>query len=365
MDYVIRAVGASEAVTDSPSWLHEGAAEVIAEFQRELHGVDDLAPTAAELAVNLVPKRHVRRELLVAVAGSAERPDSVVGVLQMGLPLLDNRYRADAVVTVRRDWRRHGVGGALWQSCLEILDAEERTVAQAFTEHNREPEDGEESALTPRTGSGLLPGGDDAARFAARCGFELEQVERHSVIELPVAEQVLGSLGLAAEQAAGGEYRLVGWVGAAPDDLVPGLCRVAVAMSEDMPHGELEIEAMVWDAQRWRDGEASRAAAGRAVSTVAAVHRKTGDVVGYTEVAVLVDKPSVGYQDDTIVVQGHRGRRLGMLLKVANLRQLGREFPRLRRIHTWNAEENGPMLDINVALGFAPAGVEGVWQRRG
>ena len=37
--------------------------------------------------------------------------------------------------------------------------------------------------------------------------------------------------------------------------------------------------------------------------------------------------------------------------------------PLVRRVGTWNAEENAYMLDINVTLGFRPAGGSGEWQR--
>ena len=59
---------------------------------------------------------------------------------------------------------------------------------------------------------------------------------------------------------------------------------------------------------------------------------------------------------------GHRGRRLGMLVKAANLRRLTGELPAVRRVDTWNAEENAWMLAINVALGFRPSGGAGEWQ---
>lgn len=93
-------------------------------------------------------------------------------------------------------------------------------------------------------------------------------------------------------------------------------------------------------------------------------HCASGELAGYTEVWVKLDDPAVAYQENTIVRADHRGHRLGMWLKAANLQTLARDFPQVRRIHTWNAEENEHMLAINVALGFAPAGVEGAWQLR-
>ena len=60
----------------------------------------------------------------------------------------------------------------------------------------------------------------------------------------------------------------------------------------------------------------------------------------------------------------HRGNRLGMLVKILNLRRLAAEHPSVERILTFNAAENSHMLAINVALGFRPAGYDGEWQRR-
>ena len=73
---------------------------------------------------------------------------------------------------------------------------------------------------------------------------------------------------------------------------------------------------------------------------------------------------SCAFQEDTLVLREHRGRRLGMLVKTANLARLAEVQPGARRIGTWNAEENAHMLAINVALGFRPAGVWAAWQRR-
>jgi hypothetical protein len=69
-------------------------------------------------------------------------------------------------------------------------------------------------------------------------------------------------------------------------------------------------------------------------------------------------------QQDTLVTSEHRGRRLGMLTKVANLRRAQSRWPSARSVLTWNANENQHMLAINIALGFKPAGYEGEWQKR-
>ena len=64
-------------------------------------------------------------------------------------------------------------------------------------------------------------------------------------------------------------------------------------------------------------------------------------------------------QDDTLVLKEHRGHRLGMLLKVANLEFLQRERPGHPAVTTFNAAENEHMLAVNDALGFVPVRVGG------
>ena len=50
----------------------------------------------------------------------------------------------------------------------------------------------------------------------------------------------------------------------------------------------------------------------------------------------------------------HRGHRLGVAVKVANLRLLQRERPDITRLTTYNAEVNSHMIGVNEALGFRP-----------
>ena len=65
----------------------------------------------------------------------------------------------------------------------------------------------------------------------------------------------------------------------------------------------------------------------------------------------------------TLVLKEHRGHKLGMLLKVANLAHLQREQPGHPSITTFNAEENRFMLDVNEAVGFVPIAAESAWRK--
>ncbi|MGZ4469765.1 MAG: GNAT family N-acetyltransferase, partial [Nocardioidaceae bacterium] len=84
-----------------------------------------------------------------------------------------------------------------------------------------------------------------------------------------------------------------------------------------------------------------------------------GQVVAHT---VLVTPPAEhdpdnAYQWATMVARGHRGHRLGMAVKVANLRALAERQPEVPQVVTTNAETNAWMVAINDRLGFRPVAV--------
>lgn len=85
--------------------------------------------------------------------------------------------------------------------------------------------------------------------------------------------------------------------------------------------------------------------------------------MGFTELEVSAEPGRAVSQEDTLVLREHRGRRLGLLLKVANLELLAAESPGHPSVMTYNAEENRHMLTVNEALGFVPVGYEGAWRR--
>ena len=62
--------------------------------------------------------------------------------------------------------------------------------------------------------------------------------------------------------------------------------------------------------------------------------------------------PGWAFQQITAVPKEHRGHRLGLLVKAANLQQLTGDDPGARRILTGNAGANKYMIAINEMLGF-------------
>ncbi len=63
-----------------------------------------------------------------------------------------------------------------------------------------------------------------------------------------------------------------------------------------------------------------------------------------------------------MVLAGHRGHRLGLLVKVVMLEWLTEAEPAIRRILTGNAGANAHMIAINERLGFAVVDTYRSWE---
>lgn len=299
-------------------------------------------------------------ERLVTLAARDGR--TVLGYAQIELPGRGNEHLAYVDLAVRLGSRRRGLGSALWDATVDVARREGRRTVFAGVDQSTEPAPGPRT-LVPATGSGGVDMDRPGARFAAGRGLELEQVDRYSVLQVPLAADVLAAHQEAAAAVAHADYELVTWVDRCPDEWVDGLAVLEQAMSTDAPVGGLDLREEPWDAARVRRMERRRDTSGQRTLTAGAVHRATGTLAAFTQI-VLGSRPDFGWQHNTLVRTDHRGHRLGMLVKAGNLAQLAVQAPQARRIGTWNAEENAHMLAINVALGFAPAGGSSSWQLR-
>jgi GNAT superfamily N-acetyltransferase len=273
----------------------------------------------------------------------------VVAVGWMRTGLLDNLDRAEVAVHVLPAHRRRGHGRALAAHLERVARARGRSVLV-----------GEVSFAYD---AGPAGAGEDGPEFARAVGYDLALGDVQRMLELPVDDALLDRLaaGAAPYHTA---YTLRSWAGPVPEELLEGWARLTASLVTEAPTGELDVEPEAVSPEAVREGEALSARQGRTRWNTVAL-TADGEVVAYSDLATTVHEPERAYQWGTLVRRDHRGHRLGVAVKVANLRLLQAEGPAtLRTMVTWNAEVNGPMIAVNELLGFTPVARLGEFQKR-
>lgn len=354
-----------------PSALLQGRVQAANEHHHDAYGHTDFDDTPESYAAQYAHQAYRAKLCWAAVRAGTDpagvRPDEVLAGATAHLPLADNRTSADVALVVRPSARGQGIGRRLFDHVAADLAARGRTVWTTASFHPAALP-GSPGSLTANSGAGTIDGRHAAASFARNRGFVLEQAERYSILRLlpdvPHWHADLATWRRDAARHAGPDYELLQWVGRTPEEHLVPLAALRARMSVDVPSAGLEIEEEHWDADRVQAHDYGRLAAGERAVTTAVLHRPTGDLAAYTELLWPHHHPTGVWQEDTLVHGDHRGRRLGMLAKAANLTALVEANPAAQRVHTWNAVENTHMLAINQALGFVAQGLEAAWQRR-
>ncbi len=264
------------------------------------------------------------------------------------IPLLDNLDSAAMSVQVVPGVRRRGIGGAL----LAHLEGVAR-------EHGRTLFDGEAQWPTELGADG---DGWPAVEFARSHGYRLALGDVQRELALPVDPALLDAL--AADAAQHHEaYTLRSWVGPVPDDIAESWLALSNILMTEAPVGDREVEPDELDVANMRESDELLVKQGRTRYNTVALDA-AGEVVAYTDVGVTIHEPGRAYQWGTLVRRDHRGHRLGMAVKVANLRLIQDERDDLVRMFTWNAEVNSHMIGVNELLGFEPVARLGEFQKR-
>jgi GNAT superfamily N-acetyltransferase len=257
--------------------------------------------------------------------------------------------------------RGTGIGAALLAVLEDAATALGRSALQSQQAHK--PIVGGLRITSP-TGFGDVSADDPGVRFLVSHGYVLELVARISSLDLATVAGPAEAQMLTAQEQAGADYRVVTWSGLTPDDRLEDLAALKTGMATDAPMAGMEVAPDPWDAERVHEQGLRQRATGRTLVTAAAEHVPSGRLVAYTEIEVDPGPSPFAVQEDTLVLRSHRGHRLGLLLKAANIIHLLEVAPGARAITTFNAEDNRLMLDVNEALGFEPIGLEGNWQKR-
>jgi GNAT superfamily N-acetyltransferase len=292
------------------------------------------------VAMMQVELPDIRRRLITAHVG-----DRVVGGVFVMLPLLDNLDKLYVHVVVHPDERRQGVGTALERRLSEIAQELGRPTVIGV-------------AYVPADQRDDHP----YRRFAESRGYALANVEIGRALELPVAAELLDAWEAEAEPYLEG-YRLETFDGPIPEELAPSFCHLLGLLASEAPTGDLDFEPEVVPIEALRAREKAIVEQGRTVFTTLAID-SAGEAVADTVLGVSPDDTENVMQWATLVRSDHRGHRLGLAVKVRNLRAMQAAFPDRKRIWTQNSEGNDHMVSINEKLGFTPVEVVLEFQRK-
>lgn len=270
----------------------------------------------------------------LAVHVGAFDDDRLVGIGILYEFLLDNTEKAWFEAVVDPDHRERGVGTALVEHLLARAEADGRTVVLTDTK---------------------IPFAEVEThryrRFLERRGFSQANIEVVRHLDLPLPDDAVQKwLDHAAEKSDG--YRVETFVGHFPDELAESLCVLLGQLAVDAPTGTVDFEEEVMTPERLTERYAMTAAQGRETFETVAL-TPDGQVAAQTTLQVQTDGTDA-FQWGTFVHREHRGHRLGLAVKAANLRAVHQRRPQVRRVVTQNGETNGYMIDINEQIGFRP-----------
>jgi len=279
------------------------------------YGTEELSATAAELLPLWHDQEYEPKQLFAARLNGR----IVARAIFETRPAAEGNT-AWVDVQVHPQFRRRGLGTALADQLETLAIEDHRTNLVVYAVSKAAA--GER--LRSPTGFGSVPDANAEVRFLLDRGFRLKQVKRASRLALPVVADIVDGLVEQSQQRAGTDYRLHQWSGRTPDRWLDDMALLFTRMSTDTPNAGL---------------------------------------AGMTELGVPAEPDRPASQNDTIVLEEHRGHRLGMLLKAANIRHLQSTAPGHPSIITFNAEENRYMIEVNEAVGFLAVGCEGAWKK--
>jgi GNAT superfamily N-acetyltransferase len=323
----------------------------LAEWTAVLRASDkDLWPELAGFALPDIRAfaRHGGRSKRFALLAARGPGGPILGVGMMELTLRDNLGSADITVAVHPAHRRRGVGTAVVEGMAAHGRADGRAVLNAIVD-------------VPLHAAADHP----SLSFAPKLGFAamLSGNTRH--LSVPIAGARMDELRAEVARARHADaYRVLTFEAPWPASYLQDQCTLFQCMSTDEPHGDQSHEAEVWDAERVHENEALHAARGVRVVVAVAEHIASGRLAACTELLLAPDAPRQAWQMLTVVHPEHRGHRLGLAIKLANIDVLARQAPDVRVIVTGNAAVNAPMIAVNDLMGFEVVGEGQFWQKR-
>lgn len=272
--------------------------------------------------------------------GSLEDPDAtklygaylnnaLVGVASAELSDEDGQKNLELNIEVLPDYRRQGIGSAIYRHCEgELLSSPYLVSGEAYPAFGQ-----------AKTWPGYL--------FAQSLGFSLVHEEEHMQLTREVLEESLGS-SPASGMPEG--FDLISWQGATPSEFLEEFAQLRTNMEVDVPTGQSAKNPKVWSVQEVRSHDQRVSARGNC-QWVSAVQEPDGTLAGYTLIYSSDDSTGLE-QDDTYILRKYRGLGLGLPLKLHNHRQVLEGVSNFSAVTSWVDAQNLAMCAVNRALGY-------------
>jgi ribosomal protein S18 acetylase RimI-like enzyme len=183
---------------------------------------------------------------------------------------------------------------------------------------------------------------DAGAAFAARVGARDDQRDVRATLDLRSAELL--------DPVVPAGWRLLSWIGAAPDDLVESYARARDAINDAPLPGGMAAPPLTVEHVRGLEQTARKR--GREMRVTVAIDDRN-EVAAFTDVRTTPGEATAD-TDDTAVALWARGRGIGRAVKLESLRRLRADRPDIELVTTMNAEHNAAMRHINTSVGFVP-----------
>ncbi|WP_372734735.1 hypothetical protein [Nocardioides sp.] len=266
---------------------------------------------------------------------AAYEGETMVGFSVTWHPLLDNTEKCWGEISVDPPVVRRGAGSALLDDIEATAAANDRTMVIIVSRVPADQRDTHPYSL-----------------FAQTRGYSLGNLEIVRHLSLPVPEERISGWIESAATAHEG-YEIVTFADEFPEHLAESLCLLLGQLAADAPTGSIDFEEEVISPERLADRYATAAAMGRSIYETVAL-APDGVVAAQSTLAVSKGESPHVFQWGTFVHREHRGHRLGLATKAANLLAVQRAHPDKNLVTTQNAEDNGYMVAINEQMGFEP-----------
>ncbi|QSB06589.1 GNAT family N-acetyltransferase [Natronoglycomyces albus] len=316
---------------------------------KDASAVDDLIGLYGECHAHDLPgipslPDHIRRAIIVE--GNPGRASDIevirdgsriIGAFKLVRFLSDNENLATVDVLVHPSHRGQGLDTILLDRALNLAQAHSRSEIIAAVDY-------------------LVGCDEDAAaerRLLESRGFTQSQLEGYHYADVDNIDDEAERAYYERARAKAEGYELLQWTGQVPREHMEPLLRLEHMILTEIPTGDLDLQAETFGVERSIERQRLRTEAGTDVVQTVVRDPDSGLYVGYTVLLVYAAPAEHAAQGITLIDPEHRGKGLGMWLKLANLRLLREHYPRVRLIETDTADVNAGMNAINKKLGFA------------